>query len=97
MLHVRRLVWDSWNISHIARHNVTPEEVEEVCHGPFVTLAGYAERILVLGPTSAGRMLVVVLEPVDPGVYYAVTARPASRKERRYYLAQEEGKAGYQP
>lgn len=57
-LRVRSLTWDSWNVPHIARHAVTPDEVEEVCHGPFVTLTGYAERILVLGPTAAGRMLV---------------------------------------
>lgn len=90
-LRVRSLTWDSWNVPHIARHAVTPDEVEEVCHGPFVTLTGYAERILVLGPTAAGRMLVAVLEPVEPEVYYVITARPASRKERRYYLAQSEG------
>jgi hypothetical protein len=29
MLFVRRLIWDTWNIAHIARHDVIPEEVEE--------------------------------------------------------------------
>lgn len=28
---IRRLIWDEWNIDHIAGHNVEPEEVEEVC------------------------------------------------------------------
>jgi hypothetical protein len=35
--------------------------------------------------------LVVVLEPVARGVYDPVTARPASRKERRYDVAQKGG------
>lgn len=91
-LYIRRLIWDSWNIPHIARHEVMPEEVEATCHGPYITMTGYGGRILVLGPTLAGRMLVAVLEPVETGIYYPVTARPASRKERRYYLAQKEGK-----
>jgi uncharacterized protein len=90
-LYIRRLIWDSWNVPHIARHEVTPDEVEEVCHGRYVTLAGYEGRVLVLGPTQAERMLVAVLEPVERGVYYPVTARPASRKERRYYVAQKVG------
>ena len=33
MIVIRRLIWDSWNITHIARHDVTPDEVEDVCHG----------------------------------------------------------------
>ena len=33
MIVIRRLVWDTWNIVHIARHDVVPDEVEEVCHG----------------------------------------------------------------
>ena len=32
VINIRRLIWDAWNIAHIARHNVTPEEVEQVCH-----------------------------------------------------------------
>ena len=62
---VGRLIWDPWNIGHIARHDVTPEEVEQVCRGPHV------ER--------------VVLERRGPDAYFVITARPASRKERRIY------------
>lgn len=86
---VQRLIWDEWNVSHIAGHEVTPDEVEQVCHGAFVVLQGYAGRLLLLGPTVEGRMLVAVLEPVADGVFYIVTARPASRKERRYYIEQK--------
>jgi uncharacterized protein len=86
MLFVRRLIWDPWNMAHIARHDVIPDEVEEVCHGTPVTSATYNGRIRVIGPTQSHRMLTVILAPTDePGVYYPVTARPADRKERRRY------------
>jgi uncharacterized DUF497 family protein len=86
MVFVRRLVWNERNIAHIARHEVTADEVEEVCHGDFVALESYQGRLLLLGPTATGRMLGVVLEPQsEAGVYFPVTARPASRRERRYY------------
>jgi hypothetical protein len=35
-------------------------------------------------------MLAVVLEPVSASVYYPVTARPASRKERRLYQEEQQ-------
>jgi hypothetical protein len=90
---IRRLVWDSWNVAHIARHDVTPEEVEEVCHSEPVVQIGNKGRSLVFGPTLAGRMLTVVLdpEPPDEGVYYPVTARPASRRERAIYTTERGG------
>lgn len=92
MLFVRRLIWDVWNVAHIARHNVIPEEVEEACGSVPVVLKTYADRLLVVGPTAAGRMLSVVLDPEGRtnGVYYVVTARPASRKERRIYEEHQE-------
>jgi uncharacterized DUF497 family protein len=85
MLRIRRLIFDAWNVAHIARHGVTQEEVEEVCHGTPVVQEGKKDRSLVFGPTTAGRMLTVVLDPepaAGHAVYYVVTARPASRRER---------------
>jgi uncharacterized protein len=89
MLFVRRLIWDTWNIAHIARHDVIPDEVEEVCHGQPVTSQTYNGRLRVVGPTRSHRMLTVILAPTDEqGIYYPVTARPADRKERRSYKQQ---------
>lgn len=90
MTFVRRLVWDAWNVAHIARHDVKPEEVEEVCHGDPLVQRGYRGWTVLVGPTVAGRMLEVVLDPLGRGVYYPVTAHPASRKDRRLYY-QEKG------
>jgi uncharacterized protein len=86
MIFIRRLVWDSWNVVHIARHEVTPDEVEEVCHGEHIARQTYDERLFLIGPTLSGRMLVVILGPTNKsGIYYPVTARPASKKERNLY------------
>jgi len=95
MLVVRRLIWDPGNVAHIARHAVTPEEVEEVCHGEPVVQVGKRGRLLVFGPTLAGRMLTVVLDPESAaaGVYYPVTARPTSRRERAIYAGEPGGES----
>lgn len=90
MVSVRRLIWDHWNVAHIARHKVIPDEVEEVFHGEPVTHRTYKGRLRVVGPTRRGRMLTVILAPAgDAGVYYPVTARPADDKERRIYQHQQ--------
>jgi hypothetical protein len=36
-------------------------------------------------------VLAVVLEATESGSYYPITARPASRKERRYFQSWKEG------
>jgi uncharacterized DUF497 family protein len=86
MIIMRRLSWDEWSEAHIARHDVLPDEVEAACHSDPYTDEGKKGRIRLVGPTNAGRILAVILDPEDEaGVYYPVTARPASRKERRLY------------
>jgi len=91
MVFIRRLVWDPGNVAHIARHQVTPEEVEDVCHGDYILGEAHTGRLLLIGPTQAGRMLAVVLEPEAEETYDVVTARPADRKERRLYQQQKGG------
>lgn len=71
------------------RHAISIEEAEEVCQGDFVALAGYQDRLLLVGPTASGNLLTVVVAPEGDGIFYIVTARPASKKERRYYREQK--------
>jgi len=86
MIVIRWLIWDIWNVAHIARHEVTPDEIEEVCHGEHMVRQTYDDRLLLIGPAFNGRMLVVILRPTKKrGVYYPVTARPSSKKERNLY------------
>jgi len=90
MRSVHRLIWDTWNVAHIARHQVTPDEVEEVCHDRPMTSDTYKGRIRVVGLTLRGRVLTVILAPRDQeGVYYPITARPADRKERGNYRKEQ--------
>ncbi len=89
MIDLRHLVWDEWNVPHIARHSVTPEEVEAACHAdPVLYRRSYKDRLMLLGETSTGRVLAIVIGPVPDapaGTWYAFTARPAHRSERRDY------------
>lgn len=94
MADVRRLVWNPANVAHIARHGVTAREAQEVAFGQHFDLQSYGGRLTLIGATSAGRMLAVIVEALDlPDTFFVVTARPASRKERRQYQSRMEGRS----
>ena len=79
------LIWDARNTLHVMRHSVETSEANEVCDGELLVLQGYGGRFIIVGQTLSGRMLAVVLAPRYDEDYYVVTARPASRRERRLY------------
>lgn len=87
------LDWDDWNLTHIAKHPVTPAEVEEAIAGDAIARASYKNRLAVTGPTVAGRMLTVIIgeSPHQRHRYYVFSARPASRVERGEYQAAKGG------
>jgi uncharacterized DUF497 family protein len=86
LLSLKHLVWDAWNVEHIARHGATPEEVTVVCLGEVIVRQSYQGRLLIVGPNSKGQLLAVVLAPqAEDGVYYPITARVADSKEQRLY------------
>jgi len=88
---VARLIWDTWNTDHIARHDVTADEVEEICKSNQLVQQGKKGRLAVSGKTAAGRFLVVILDPEpEPDAYYPITAYPASGRYRHIY-EQEKG------
>ena len=83
---IERLIWDEWNIAHIARHNVVPEEVEEAIKNRAIFEKGKKGRIRLIAPTQENRMLAIILDSeLEEGTYYPVTSRDASRKEKRAY------------
>jgi uncharacterized DUF497 family protein len=93
-IRINSLIWEDSNVAHIARHDVTPLEVEQICRGLHIVRQGKKGRLLVIGLTEQGRMITAALDPEDTaGVYYPVTARPASKKERRLYQ-EEQDKGG---
>lgn len=81
---IKKLIWDEWNISHIANHHVEPEEVEEVCQSRNLFERGRDGTYQITGQTQVGRYLTIVVVPRRTGVY-PVTARDADDKERRRF------------
>ena len=88
-MRIHEFVWPQERIDHIARHGVTPEEVEEACFGQaFVQRAkseGENPVFYVLGKTTAGRYLFCVIIRFPDGRGYPVTARPMTDKEKRRF------------
>jgi len=88
-MRIERLIWPEERIDHIARHGVTPEEVEEACFGkPFVRRSrsdGDNPVYYVLGQTNAGRYLFCVVIAFPDGNGFPVTARPMTPQEKRRY------------
>jgi uncharacterized protein len=84
--------WDSENISHIAEHGITPEEAEQVIvNDPFdfdIQYRKNEERIVQLGETAKGRILVVVTTWRD-NLIRVITAFPASKALRTFYISQK--------
>lgn len=92
MLDIKKLIWDSWNIAHIARHDIVPEEVEFICHNNPLVQEGKKGRLLVIGLTNNKKLIAVILDAEEErGIYYPVTARHASKKEQRIYKLEKGG------
>jgi hypothetical protein len=81
-----QVIWDleddpQGNVQHIAEHDVTPGEIEEVLNDrqSRTVYSSSSGRPLTFGWTSAGRYLAVVWEVADedPLTVYPVTAYPA--------------------
>lgn len=90
---IKQLIWDDWNIEHIGKHNISPDEVQEVCDGNRIEREAYNNRIFVVGPTKNGRMLSVILEPTEKQeVYKPIIAFVASKRSIKDY--HEEVKQG---
>jgi len=83
---IYELVVEAGREEHIARHQVSVAEVEEVVFGaPFIRRTRQG-RYHVIGQTEAGRYLAVFIAPRGGGMYGLVTARDADDAERRAYL-----------
>lgn len=68
-------VWDDDNESHLASHEVTMEEFEEVVCDPDSTGESRATgRPIAFGYTSTGRYLACVYDFLDESTIYPITA-----------------------
>ncbi len=78
--------WDDNNIEHIARHNVYPDEVEDVAFDddPWIKKGRKGTRYM-LGYTITGRYLSVVYVLRSKGVARVITAMDMDDKSRKLY------------
>jgi uncharacterized DUF497 family protein len=82
--------WDQENIGHLERHQIVPDEAEQVIQNRPVDLASELrngeERVPHIGETDAGRILIVV-STMHAKKIRVVTAWPANKNYRRYFLS----------
>ena len=84
-MRVTHFDWDDGNVEHVARHNVTPEEAEEVLTGKFMARRARGGYYTTLGRTLVGRHLLVVFSWDLGGTARVITAMDMSKKQRRLY------------
>jgi hypothetical protein len=84
-MRIEGLQWDDENIKHIARHNVTPEEVVDVCYGTHISTRESGGRYILSGQSAGGRYLNVVIERMYDAIYRPITAFEMSENYKRSY------------
>ena len=83
---ISELEWDDQNIEHIARHNVGPQEVEEICFGLHISQKAGDKRYILSGQSVGGRYINVVVEQVGKGLFRPITAFEMSESYKRRYM-----------
>jgi len=74
-VNVRLLIDDDTELPHIAGHNVSEQEVQDVLRRPLENLPGRRNSRIVIGRTRAGRLLKVICVPDASGPdIFVVTA-----------------------
>jgi uncharacterized DUF497 family protein len=76
--------WNEWNIDHVAKHGIDPEEAEEVLRNarrPYPRDCG-AGRWIVWGRGRGGRFLQVIYVLDDDDAVYVIHARPLTEREK---------------
>jgi uncharacterized DUF497 family protein len=78
--------WDESNIEQILRHNVSPDEVEDVAFDdePWIKKGRKGTRYM-LGYTIAGRYLFTVYVIKSKGIARVITSMDMDEKTRKLY------------
>lgn len=87
-MRVEHIDWGNGDerIGHVARHNVTRDEVEDVLYNRASMARRVREgAIAVYGRTMAGRYLIVFVLPKPAHTVFVLTARDMTNVERRHY------------
>jgi hypothetical protein len=79
-------MWTEDSEAHIARHGVTPDEVEEGLYTrPRRTDKGRNDTTVVWCTTASGRHLMVVVAQTPDGRDFVVTARDMDGDEKKAF------------
>lgn len=88
MAHGIEFDWDKENLNHLARHNISRREAEEVILNGFIEIdyqvVDVEERFLVVGLTNSGRFLTLVWTQRSSAVR-PVTGWDSTREEESQY------------
>ncbi len=78
--------WDDGNMLHLGLgHGIEPEEAEEVFAEAPLYRKTKRGHYSAFGPTSGGRLLVIIFEMKGSGRVRVITGWDMDRAERRYY------------
>ncbi len=79
--------WNDWNIEHVEKHGVDPDEAEEVvtrARAPY-PVGRSDDKYLVWGPGRADRLLQVVFVLDDDETGFVIHARPLTDAEKHRF------------
>ena len=85
-MEIKEFEWNDNNIEHIARHGVSPDEVEDVAFddAPWIKKGRKGTRYM-LGYTAAGRYLFTVYTLKKRGIAKVITSMDMDDKTRKLY------------
>ena len=81
-----RFRWNRWNVEHVGKHGVTPEEAERAVRNARVPYPSHQPegKWLVIGRGAGNRLLQVIYVIDDDGkTAYVIHARPLTEPEKR--------------
>jgi hypothetical protein len=78
------LEWTVDRIEHVERHNITPEEVDEVFGAAPFFKRGRGGVYEAWGQTDAGRYLLVIFRYLGHNRAWPITARDMDENEKRF-------------
>lgn len=79
---IKEIIWDDWNLEHIKKHGISIETVSDVTKNVKWHKKVKNFRYLAVG-RSGNRIITLIISRKNTTAYYLVTARDASKEERK--------------
>lgn len=88
-MEIQDLPFEPANLRKLAAHRISRQDVLDAVESDawaVDTHDDYPRQVRVIGPTRAGRMLTVAMDPTsDPGTWRPVTGWESDAREQRYH------------